>query len=317
MITCRIGIVGLILGMIGCSQNADSQSPALTGGTGESRPVVATEQFREYWNQGTGELTRYALEQARYGEIHHGDAVLIFVTEDFLTDKEVKLESEPAGRNVTPLLKLNFVKKFVTGIYPYSLMTSVFSPIDVYADPHALKVSASTQEWCGQVYTQLNLRGKAYEVESHSYFEREADEKFSLDTVLLEDEVWTRIRLAPGTLPVGELSIVPGTLSSRLRHKRLEVDRAVATLESIGPDSSGSDISRYTLSYGNGERSLAIDFRTAFPHEITGWTETYSDFGKVLTTRAVRTNSIMLDYWKRHTNADSVLREQLGLDPSR
>jgi len=312
-----MGIVGLILGVIGCSQQADSQNAARTGSTGESRPVVATEQFRRYWNQGTGELTRYALEQARYGEIHHGDAVLVFVTEDFLTDREVKLESEPAGRNVTPVLKLNFVKKFVTGIYPYSLMTSVFSPIDVYGDPHALKVSTSTQEWCGHVYTQLNRRGGSYAVESHSYFEREGDETFSLDTALLEDEVWTRIRLAPDALPVGTISVVPGTLSSRLRHKPLAVEQAIATLESIGADSSGNAMSRYTLNYGNDERSLAIDFMTAFPHEITGWTETYSDFGKVLTTRAVRTNSLMLDYWRRHTNADSGLRDQLGLDPSR
>ncbi len=53
---------------------------------------IEIEQFKGYWYQGKAELTRYQLEQARYGEIHSGDAVLIFVTENFLLDKQVKHE---------------------------------------------------------------------------------------------------------------------------------------------------------------------------------------------------------------------------------
>ena len=36
--------------------------------------------FGDYWYQGKAELSRYDLKQVRYGEIHQGDAVLIFVT---------------------------------------------------------------------------------------------------------------------------------------------------------------------------------------------------------------------------------------------
>ncbi|MDP7238046.1 MAG: hypothetical protein QGI34_15090, partial [Candidatus Latescibacteria bacterium] len=39
--------------------------------------------FGDYWYQGKAEITSYTLKQARYGEIHDGHVVLIFVTEDF------------------------------------------------------------------------------------------------------------------------------------------------------------------------------------------------------------------------------------------
>src|SRR5205823_4959911 len=112
------------------------------------------DQFRKYWQQGKGEITRYKLVQSRYGELHDGDAVLIFVTEPFSRSKQVKLDDwEHAGSDLVEVLKLNFTKKFVTGIYPYSLMLSIFTPVDA---SHTLKTSMTGQEWCGQVFSQLN-----------------------------------------------------------------------------------------------------------------------------------------------------------------
>jgi hypothetical protein len=244
-----------------------------------------------------------------------GDAVLIFVTEDFLEDREVKLESKPEGRAVLPILKLNLVKKFDTGIYSYSMMTSVFSPIEIYSHPRALKSSTSVQEWCGNVYMQLNLRGDRYSVEAHSYFEKEGDQSFSLDAVWLEDEVWTHIRLDPASLPTGAVRMIPGTMASRLRHTPFEVMNATASLAPV-VSPTGGDLMRYTIEYS--DRTLAIDFGKAFPHEIAGWSETYIDgFGanaQRLTTRAVKSNSMMIDYWNRHSNADAHLRGELGLE---
>nr|MBC8451166.1 hypothetical protein [Planctomycetota bacterium] len=57
--------------------------------------------------------------QARYGEVHAGQAVLIFVTEDLSRSKQVKLDSVAgAGDDRVPVLKLNLTKKFDTGVYP-------------------------------------------------------------------------------------------------------------------------------------------------------------------------------------------------------
>ena len=101
--------------------------------------LAAAAEFGDYWYQGKAELTSYDLEQARYGEIHPGHAVLIFVTEDFSRSKHVKLDRpQSAGDDAVKVLKLNFMKKFNTGIYPYSMMSSMFTPIDLARCRHEL-----------------------------------------------------------------------------------------------------------------------------------------------------------------------------------
>ncbi|MFQ5504027.1 MAG: hypothetical protein ACE5F1_04415 [Planctomycetota bacterium] len=162
---------------------------------GQARQDDRDRRFFDYWHQGEAEISRYRLSQARYGENHDGHAVLIFVTEDFLPGRGVKYEgSDPSRAGSVPVLKLNFVKKFITGIYPYSMMCSVFTPTNARRT-RSLKVSASIQEWCGHVYQQMNLRDGKYRVDLHSYFEQEADRAHELEAVMLEDEIWTRIRL--------------------------------------------------------------------------------------------------------------------------
>lgn len=274
-------------------------------------PANYEKQFSDYWYQGKAEITHYELEQARYGEIHRGDAVLIFVTEDFLPDKQVKLEDYSKGKaNAASILKLNFTKTFNTGIYPYTMMLSVFSPVEINRYPHALKVNATATEWCGQVYTQINNRPNGFNVKSFSYFEKEGDEDFLLDKAFLEDEIWTRIRLSPDRLPLGDIKLVPGILASRLRHIRLAVETAQTAVR------THADTVFYSVRYPNSGRSLDIQFRNEFPHDIFSWNETYKDgFGehaKILTTRAVKKKSILLDYWNKHAVADSVYRKELG-----
>ena len=197
----------------------------VSGQVNELKPPKSKE-FKEYWYSGQAELTRYELEQARYGEIHKGDAVLIFVTEDFHTDKQVKYEKGDR-KNVQSVMKLNFTRKFFTGIYPYSMMSSIFSPVD--PSKPALKVTTSSQEWCGHTFSQLNLRNNKYEGILHSYFQDEGDQKFSIDAVMLEDDIWNKIRLDPSVLPLGEIKIIPGAMYLRLKHMTINAEPATAT----------------------------------------------------------------------------------------
>jgi hypothetical protein len=243
------------------------------------------------------------LEQARYGEIHKGDAVLIFVTEPFLTDKQVKLDSGKSPSAIS-VLKLNLTKKFYTGIYPYSLMTSTFSPVD-FQKQRTLKVSSSTQEWCGQTYSQLNFRNNGYHALLHSYFQDEADQDLNLKATWLEDELWTRIRLAPETLPVGDLEMIPALQFVRLGHVDLKVEPATATRKRDGK------MEIYTVQYKNLKRTLTIRFDATFPYAIQSWEEkSPGGFGPnapILTT-------LLLDYWNKHNNAHAPLRKKLGLN---
>jgi len=57
-------------------------------------------------------------------------------------------------------------------------MTSTFNPIS--SKGHAVKLISSTQEWCGQVFAQLNNK-KKFEIDSYSYFESEGDKSISLE----------------------------------------------------------------------------------------------------------------------------------------
>src|SRR5262249_38677912 len=257
----------------------------------------------------------YSLDQARYGEMRQGEAVLIFVTEPFLTDKEVKFESGDSSKSI-PVLKLNLTKRFFTGIYPYTLMTSIFSPID-FQHVRTLKVTSTSLEWCGQTYMQLNFRNNQYDGTLHSYFQNEADQDFQIKTALLEDEVWTRIRLAPDELPKGDIDIVPGLQYCRLMHIKIGVQKAKATLTEKTPKSAGRPVSVYTIDYPDLKRKLQIEFEQQFPHAIVAWEETapgkFSPDSPLLTTRAVRTNSIVLDYWNHNGNEDAVYRQKLGV----
>jgi len=277
--------------------------------------IVESEEFKNYWYDGKAEITSYKLEQARYGELHEGYAVLVFVTEDFSKSKQVKLDDPQSAKgDDVKVLKLNRIKKFDTGIYRYSMMDSVFTPIYIGEYPNTLKITSSSQEWCGNTFTQLNLDDNGYEVRSFSYFESEGDDKFSLQKEILEDELWARIRLAPDSLPVGRIKIIPATMASRLTHKELEVEIAEASLEQNADDSNLMD---YKLVYDDSGRSMEITFSKTFPYEILSWEETYkSGFGKnakTLTTKATKNKVLITDYWNKNEPADRALRKELGL----
>lgn len=265
--------------------------------------------FEAYWSKGQAELTSYTLEQARYGEVHPGHGVLIFVTEDFSRSRQVKIE-RPGGPegDKARVLKLNLTKNFTTGVYPYSVMSSIFTPLD---GSGTLKLTASVQEWCGQVFAQLNRRAEGLEIETRSYFQFDGDQNTTLADLELEDDVWTRIRLNPASLNSGVVEILPSMVYLRLSHRPLRAYAAKAELKPAGADG----IATYELIYPELERTLRIRFREAFPFEIEGWEETYPEGrgGKVLTTRALRKERLMLDYWNHNSLADAPLRQRLGL----
>ena len=274
-------------------------------------------EFRDYWYSRGAEISRFSLEQVRYGERHQGDAVLVFVTEELNPAIQVKADhSRPEN---IPILKLNFVRKFFTGIYPYSILTSVFSPVDTQTYPLPLKISSSTQEWCGHAYTQLNLNDDRYRVRMHSYFEKEGDQDFKIKSDVPEDAIWNLIRIAPNSLPLGEFSLIPGTVYARLAHRPLAPRKAVAALKEIaGKSLESSPLVSYEIEIPAEHRSLRIVFEKKFPYRIQKWEESYRSMaapgGKLMTTRATRSHTIMDPYWQHHRNKDRVLLKKLGLN---
>jgi len=259
-----------------------------------------TKAFRSYWYMGSAEINSFVLSQERYGELRDGEAVLIFVTEDFLKDEQVKANIRTP--EVIPVLKFNSTKSFQTGIYPYSVMQSAFYPVRMFSE--GLKVTSSVQEWCGQTYTQLNNR-ENFEIKSHSYFEGEADQEFELESAVLENSIWTLIRINPEELPLGTFSAIPDIAYLQMYHKPLKSYQAHAEL-------SSDSLYHYKINYPKLNRSLNIDFETTSPFKIVGWQEVQLDKG--LSSVAQLKASVQLPYWQLNKAKDSIYRNDLKLN---
>jgi len=262
-----------------------------------------SEEFKSYWFNGEAEVTSYKLIQSRYGESREGTAMLVYVTEDFLPDAQVKAN---AKSDITiPVIKLNATKNFNTGIYPYSIMQSTFYPLE--GTSSALKISASIQEWCGHVYIQLNNKDE-FKLVSHSYFEGEADKKMRLPKTYLENEVWTQLRIDPNLLPTGEISMIPSFEYLRLDHQEIKAYPAMAEFYQDG------EWSVYKISYPVLKRELKIYYSNFAPFKIQQWIEETEVNGKLYSTSAKKMEEIKSDYWNKKSNNDLHLREQLNLN---
>jgi hypothetical protein len=281
-------------------------------------PVITDKSFDldSYWYQGVAEITSYDLDQNRYRDNHPGEIVLIQVTEDFLSDKQVKNDNYK-NKNSIPVLKTNLIKKFKTGIYDYSVMSSVFTSVDKRYGLKTLKTTFSSQDWCGHSFMQSNLRNNKYEYTGHSYFENEGESRFSVKEALLEDEILNRIRINPDGLPKGDLKIIPSSEYQRFNHKKIKLLSANASLSSYkGEEFKGKNLNEYSISYPDIDRTVSIYFEDAAPYKIAGWKEERVNgfTGKNSVTTAKRKESILLDYWTKNSLNHRDLREKLKLD---
>lgn len=294
--------VTIILGII--SVLACTNGPQISNRKGEDIDPEA----KKYWYSGKAEISSYQLSQARYGELHNGKAVLVFVTEPFSTRTNTK--ADRPQKEDTSVMKLNFTKKFNTGVYPYSMMTSTFYPFE--DGKHSFKISSSSQEWCGHTYMEMT-NSDQLEFDVRSYFQDEGQFKKKLNKSLLEDDLWTKIRLNPNTLPKGELEVIPSFFYLRLMHKELKAYTCQLDHQKLDGNTA-----QLNLNYSELERQLSIQYETDFPYRILAWQESYySGWGakrQKLTSKAQLIKTIQSDYWNKNSNIDSGLRSELGLD---
>lgn len=259
-----------------------------------------SQTFKNHWFDGFAEISSYELTQSRYGQQRKGKAVLIFVTEDFLAKEQVKANQK--SKTTIPVLKSNRTKNFLTGIYPYSIMSSSFSSL---RKKHPfIKTVASIQEWCGQSYLQLNAGEKENTLISHSYFEGEADQNLILPKTASEDELWNLIRFNPKNLPVGEFDLLPSLEIIRLNHIKPKAVKATASLQA----------GNYTLYIPSLQRSLSIQFDQNFPYIIEGWEEKYVHKGEQYTSTAKRIHTERRQYWQENNNTSVRFRVPFKLN---
>lgn len=294
--------------------------------------------FWAHWGDGKAELAGYKLRISRYGQPRDGSMVLIFVTEDFSDSARVKADpgKHPAS-DVYPVLKLNALRRFQTGIYEYSTMTSVFLRADALGalpaagpslagrPPALSKISFSSQEWCGHVFHQVlpRLEGGALRLQSqsHSYFDGEGDDQRTLDwsaEALSEDELPLRLRHFAGraeALPPGgsrSLPLLSSLLRVRLGHQPLSIEPVtiehVAQRSTLATPAGSFAVRSYVVKRKSGETTTYF-IEEAAPHRVVGFR---SQQGATVTEEALLRGSARLPYWQLNHNGHESYLKQLG-----
>ena len=285
----------------------------LAGATsGEPPPApTASSGFWASWGDGRAELSGYAITTRRYGTPREGKAVLIYVTEPM--DRRVWVKDDagdvPAADRVN-VMKFNHVIKFQTGIYPYSVMTSVFAPVDGAAPERfsPVKIAMSAQEWCGHVYQRIAPKSASFENEIRSYFHAEGDRDATVAApagTLYEDALPIQLRELDGPFAGGKSwsgSVVPSLWSRRRRH--VELLPVPATIRREDASRDGIAVTRFTLAYGG--ETIVYDVERAAPRRLLGWKTSDGDEGKILKTAR-------LPYWQLNNAGDEKYLQQLGL----
>jgi hypothetical protein len=147
------------------------------------------------WDDGQAEVTLYDARRSQYGKIESYEALFIVVKEDFNRALLVKADPPYDNKPLLPVLKLNAVHSYWTDNYPYQFMASVFVRRD---DPTRLvKLTLSSQEWCGNTFKEVKTAGGQSELIYHSYFDGQGDGRRPLDLRpgdLLEDQLPLALR---------------------------------------------------------------------------------------------------------------------------
>lgn len=276
------------------------------------------QDFWSWWGDGKGELSSYKTKTQRYGEMREGYAVFVYVTEEIARTTRIKVESEaiPAGDRM-PVMKLNHVVKFPTGIYDYSLLTSTFSSIEseLGRPPfEPLKISFSAQEWCGHVFQMSIPQRDQVELTLHSYFQSEGDQKRSIKlpaNAAFEDNflIWIR-ELKGDVLAAGQrraLQILPSSWATRAGHQIVDFQSGSiikAEGEAVKLGNGGVPTWRWTWQIGDRTETYWVE--KAYPHRILKWMSSDGGEGELIKT-------LRVPYWQLHGNDDLPYREQLGL----
>lgn len=278
---------------------------------------LAPDGFWDHWGDGSAEVNGYTLTQPRYGQTRTGEAVLVFVTETFTAKQRVK--SDGGHPDEYPVIKLNEIRDFQTGVYDYNTMTSSFVRLDgVLALGTPTKVSFSMQEWCGHVWEQWTVDAQRWHRIGHSYFDGEGDVDISTplpSNVVFEDTLPIFVRgLAGKWIDRGaskSIQLIPTALRSRIRHQ--EPKPLSATLHRLPQTQTRTtpagtfDVSVWTVTTG-GQSIAEYAVEVAAPYRIIQWTSSDGGTGTL-------TGSTRLRYWQNAKQGDETLRAALGLPP--
>lgn len=299
-----------------CVAGADARAPS---------PLPAA--FWSTWGDGQAEVGTYDLVQPRYGQLRNGIATLIVVTEDFSYDARVKADpgQHPAD-DLRPVLKLNLLRDFQTGVYPYHTMTSAFLRLeagDGMAPMDPLKLTTSITEWCGHVFERWTPRAGRLAIHRDTYFDADdaeandqppATRKLPAGTVY-GDALPVLVRgltgdgLQPGQARTAPY--LPRQIDVRFAHVEPTLG-SVALRRAAAPSAFHSGIGdtaadTYTAAVEGGV-TFTFHVEAAWPHRLLGWEGTDGE-------SAVLRGVDRMPYWALNHPGDEAAAARIGAPP--
>jgi hypothetical protein len=230
------------------------------------------------------------------------------------TRKRRRESGKADGRNRIEVLKLNLNAFFLTGTYPYSVMTSVFSPVDRYREERfqPVRIVHSVQEWCGAYSHRLWPGSDRFRSLRLSYFASEDERVADVEVApgaLYEDALLIQLRELDGPFADGEDWegwLVPALWRFRTEHREPAAVRARISREEAERETQGGavPVSRFTLE-ADGYRRV-VDVERDVPRRVLGWSTSTGEEAELLATER-------LPYWRLNRLGDESHREALGL----
>lgn len=279
-------------------------------GLPDSPRRTASPAFWDHWGDGRAELSGYHVTLDRYGEARNAELSLIYVTEPHDRRTWVKDDGAEAPDRVE-VLKLIRSMHFFTGIYPYNVMASTFSPVDEWTDERfrPVRLNLDVQEWCGSVtHRVLPGAGRLRSIRL-SYFADEGETRREIgvpEGTLYEDGLLIQLRELDGPFYDGgawEGFLVRELWSLRTGHRSIEpvparIDRTDATRD-------GEPVTRFRLETRGYWRTY--DVETAPPRRVLAWETSTGERAEILGTER-------LAYWTLNARGDEQHRGALGLE---
>ena len=198
-------------------------------------------------------------------------------------------------------------------------MTSAFVALERFEGRAAgspVKITFSSQEWCGHVWSQLLFDPSSARRALHSYFDGEADRggeaEYPEDGVP-EDMLWFWARgLAAPSLEAGEsveVRLLPALKRARVRHEHSSwtpatLSRAAAT-ERVQAPAGVFEVERWTATTADGyERTFLVE--AAEPHRIVRWESSEGEKADLIAGERMQ-------YWRMNSAEHDDAVERLGL----
>ncbi len=144
-----------------------------------------------FWDDSKAEVAVYDAQTVIYKKIRNFEYDFITVSEDL--NQEYRVKTDDYKRNdLYKVMKLNAFARIETENYPYNFLTSVFL---LRGQPWVLdKMTAGSQEWCGNTFKEYLANPNGFKLNFHSYFDGEGDGEIEIKPALFEDQLAYTLR---------------------------------------------------------------------------------------------------------------------------